>query len=150
MVRKAGVVFGAIFVALIFGLPLLGLDVLTDSDFLIFFARELSLVIMLTILALNVAATTFLLGNLIPLEEKFNKRFSGTRNELKQNIYFMTALTALNFLCVSSTGKAAFHAGTISGQTLLGYLSAVLTILVVMAMLEIVGVIFALDGTKKT
>jgi uncharacterized membrane protein len=37
----------------------------------------------------NIAAVIFLVGQLIGLEEKYDKEFSNTRSEIKQNAYFL-------------------------------------------------------------
>lgn len=145
MVKTSGIIL----IALVLAVPLLVVDLLTKSNFLQYFTRELSLNILLTLLALSVATVTFLLGQVVLLEAKYNKRFKNFRRELRQNIYFMTILCGLDFLVASASGKHTFHFAGMNGQDLLGYISAVLTIMLVFALIEIVDLVFSLDGTTN-
>lgn len=146
MVKTSGIIL----IALLLAIPLLIVDLITDSGFLQYFAKELSLNILLTLLALSIATVTFLLGQVILLETKYRSRFKNFRRELKHNIYFMTVLCGLDFIVASASGKHTFHIAGINGQDALGYVSAVLTIMLVFAMVEIVDLIFSLDGTANS
>lgn len=98
MVKTLGVIFSALLIAI----TLIVIEGLWGNGFLYKFFREQSIGIVATVLALNIATITFLLGHLVTIESKANKElFSDTKKEIKDNIYFMTGLFAVMFISVA-------------------------------------------------
>lgn len=99
MVKILGMVFGAVLLSL----PIIYLDHMWGDGFLFKFFREQAVGIVATILALNIATITFLLGHLVTIETKANQSlFSRTRKEIRDNVYFMTCMFVLIFSLAAS------------------------------------------------
>jgi hypothetical protein len=146
MVKTLGVVF----IALLLSLPAILADFFTDSKFLFRFASDQSVPLMATVLALNVAIVTFLIGHLVTIESQLKKMiFKNTRNELKQNIYLMVVIFFLNFFIVAATKEnLSWHFGNknLDGTLILSSISAFLTILLILALVEIISVVVSIHG----
>lgn len=75
-------------------------DAYVGSGFINKFLDTQVLSIMATLMGLNIATASFLISNLINIELKTSKKidFKSTRNEIKDNLYFMIALLSLEFI----------------------------------------------------
>lgn len=141
-------VFGVVFIALLVAAPVAVADYFVGSGFLLKFVREQSSGIIGTILALNVATVTYLVSHLLSIEkEAGNPLFSRTKQEIKENIYFMAGILPVNLLILSLIPNLDSKAGLIIGlwSTGASYLSLVLLILTIFALLEIVKAIFRIS-----
>jgi len=102
---------GIIFLLLLLAAPFMVADYLWGSKFVGEFLRNQSLQIMGTILALNIATASFLVGHLLDIEMKAGKSiFDDTIRELKHNIYFMLALFILQMISLTLSDAATFVA----------------------------------------
>lgn len=93
---------GILFVLILLTIPFLALDYFWGGEFIHDFLKNQSLQIMGTILALNIATASFLVGHLIDIEIKLEcKIFDASVNEIKENIYFMIFLFLLQLFILS-------------------------------------------------
>lgn len=142
---------GVIFIAMLVSMPIIIGAYITNSNFLYTFSTSQSLTIIATVLAINVAVITFLIGNLITLESMSKKvHFKNTRKELRANIYLMLVIFGINFLVVSinrSGNSIHLNQGrTIDTSFILSSVSVILVALLFIALLEIVNVIFSITS----
>jgi hypothetical protein len=103
--------FGLIFISLILGWIVVGLSSTIGTNFPLEYAKDSSIGVLATILALNVATATFLIGSLLSIESDLGKtHFKNTRNELQQNIIVMAVTFVLNIIVVitSQLGNNSF------------------------------------------
>lgn len=84
-------ILGFIFVSLIFGSAIVGLNFYFNGTFLDNFIDHELIPTLATLVGLNIAAVIFLLGHLISVEFHSNKGdiFQETRKELKHNSFFV-------------------------------------------------------------
>lgn len=98
---------GLAFLTLIGGMGIAILSSVMGSGFPVDYARNDSIAVLSTILALNFATATFLVGSMLNIEEKTGEdTFLKPRKELSQNIKVMSVLLGLNILTVSSINPA--------------------------------------------
>jgi hypothetical protein len=147
MVKTLGVVFIAILIAL----PIMFIDERYSGGFLYNFFHTQALGIIATVLALNVATVTFLVGHLISIENKANKSlFSKTKDEIKQNVYFMTAMLLTSIILTSASNK---HQAIIIDKAKYNpviFFDLIAFILVFIALMEIVKAIFKASSFVST
>lgn len=146
MVRSLGVIFIGIIIAAV---PFV-VGSLVNKEQLLSLIQNQSLGIMATILALNVASVTFILGTLITIEIKARKTiFNETRGQLHHNIIFMTILFLMNIaFVVGNKAGLVINVGSyvIDITMILSFVSMCLLVLVVIAMYEIIQAVFQLKG----
>lgn len=144
MVRALGIVFIGILITSV----VLVSAFLTGSDFLYEFARNQSVGVTATVLAINVAVVTFIVGTLISIETRLKKNlFNKTRIELRHNLVFMAVLFLLNFVVVVANKPGIlfhFNQVAIDITYILTAFTALVIVLNVIAMYEIVGTVFQL------
>lgn len=147
MVKPLGVIFGAILIA---GFILV-FDVLWGNGFLFKFFREQSIGIVATVLALNIATITFLLGHLVTIETKANKEiFTNTKKEIQDNIYFMTGLFAALFIVVTLMNESIkWNINNFYFSPII-FLSLIIFILIFFCLYEILNAIFTATKFIKT
>lgn len=115
---------GAVFISVLLALGILVLDYISKSDFIADFARNQSLLIMATALAINIATITFIAGSLLGIEEKVGKEsFKGTRAELKQNVIAMAVLFVINAVVVTLINPHKVNDDLVSMRNALAALS---------------------------
>lgn len=139
MVKTLGVIFSAI----IFALPLVYLDSRVGNGSLISFLKNQSIGIVATVLALNIATVTFLLGHLVTLETKANKPlFKNTKKEVRHNVYFMTVMFfSLLFSVTSIEANQLWSINSYNFNPLV-LVSTVIFILIFICLFEIIEAIF--------
>ena len=140
MVKLLGILFAAILIAI----PIMILDHIHGAGFLYKFFREQSLGIVATVLALNVATVTFLIGHLVNLETKAEEPiFKDTKKEVKDNVYFMFGMFLIIIFLVSSMNdKQVFKINSADYNPLI-FFALVSFILIFVALFEIVQCIFS-------
>ncbi len=142
MVRFLGIVF----IALIFTGILGFAGYHSNGIFLYTFAQDQSMGIIGTILALNIATITFLLGHLYSIEHNANEElFKSTKSEVKQNVYFMAGMFMANLLVLALTPVYNTKMGKLQPAFIMSLISVFLLILVVIALIEIVQAIFSVS-----
>lgn len=141
---------GLIFLSLLFGGAVVGLSAAMGSDFPVTFALNSSIEVMGTILALNVASATFLIGSLLSLEEKTgdNTIFKGPRKEIRQNIVAMAALFVLNVFLVACINGVKLELG-LNGTTVFSGLVFSALFFQLYLLLEIVFATFSIHNPAK-
>jgi hypothetical protein len=123
------------------------------SDFPISYAVSDSIAVLATIIALNFATATFLVGTLLNIEEKVNQDvFAGPREEIKQNVNVMAALLLFNILLVALIAQSRhvelWHTGIQLNYVLATFVLAVLFYYVIL-LLEIISAAIALRVPRK-
>lgn len=94
--------FGVIFLSLLSGAFVVVVSALMKSDFPVSYSLSDSIPVLSTILALNFATATFLVGSLLSIEERLGEDvFNDSRKEIKHNLYTMAGLLFLNIGIVS-------------------------------------------------
>lgn len=142
MVRFLGIIFIALIPTGIIGFA----DYHYGGNFLYNFAQNQSMGIMGTILALNIATVTFLLGNLYTIEDKAGKEvFASTKKEVKQNVYFMAGIFLTNLFMLALMPELNSQASGIQPAFVLSLVSLMLIILIIFALIEIVQAIFSVS-----
>lgn len=95
---------GAFFVIILGALPFFLLEVFSNFTFISDFLRNQSSEIMGTMLAINLATLTFLVGGLMRIEQELKKEmFSKSVLEIKHNILFMFIVFAVHLLVLAIT-----------------------------------------------
>ena len=118
---------GAVFISILLASGVLLLDHYSNSGFVVEFARGQSSLIMATALAINIATITFLVGNLLGIEEKVGKDgFGKTRSELKQNVIAMAIIFVLNTVVIALISTHRSSTGLWSLNNILGTTSLAL------------------------
>lgn len=137
---------GIIFLGILITIPAVALSGWANNSFLFNFSQNQSISVLATILALNVAVVTFMMGTLLSIEAKADKTlFANTRKELLDNIIFMTVLFLINFTVVAAN-KTGF--GFMANNTyfnvefILSSLTVLIVVLTILAMYEIVRATF--------
>lgn len=137
---------GVIFLGIIISLPAIALSLSLNNNFLFLYSQNQSISVLATILALNVAVVTFMIGTLFSVEAKAGKvLFDSTRKELQDNVVFMIFLFILNFTIVAANKQPlvlSFNGMNLNIESLLSSLTVLLTVLTVLAMYEIVQACF--------
>lgn len=127
MINKLGIVF---LLALLTS-PFVAVDYFWGDKFIWEFLRNQSLQIMGTMLALNIATASFLVGYLIDIEMKAGKSiFDNSMREIKHSIYFMLilffiqmiSLTVIDTAVISLSSKWKYLAVGFSLLLFLAYL----------------------------
>jgi hypothetical protein len=81
---------GILFLIILIEIPLLITDVYMNNGYLDLFLKNQSLSIMGTALAINIATSAFLVGQLLTIEINFKKPiFDNSKKEIKHNLIFM-------------------------------------------------------------
>ena len=99
MVRIAGIIF----ILLILTSLLCGIDFIVGGSFIFTFLKQNSLEIMGTVLALNIATATFLVGQLMNIELQLKAEvFTKSKKEIKHNIMFMIVVFVLQLMVLTA------------------------------------------------
>lgn len=99
MVRIAGITF----ILLILTSALCSIDYVVGGSFLFSFLKQNSLEIMGTVLALNIATATFLVGQLMNIELQLKMEvFTKSKREIKHNILFMIIIFVLQLMVLTA------------------------------------------------
>lgn len=141
MVRFLGFVTSALLVAL----PASLLAGVNSSTFLIDLARNQSVGVMGTILALNIATVTFLLSHLSSIESKHGSEvFSGTKKEIRLSAYAIVVIFIMNISLVSymPTSTSADMVYGFKIVDLAAYVSLVFLVLMVFALIDLMEALF--------
>lgn len=111
MLKALGLVFGCLLLAFVVVL----LSALLSSDFPTEYAKNNSIEVLVTVLALNVATAAFLVGSLLNIEEKVGMDvFNSSRTEIKHNILAMCITLVLNVMLVAAiAGSQRYIPGTL-------------------------------------
>lgn len=134
---------GVIFCSILLSVPIMYLDHRWGNGFLLEFFKEQAVGIVATVLALNIATITFLLGHLVTIENKVNKSlFSGTKREVRDNVYFMAAMFVVMFVAVTAMNARLTWSINSYHFNPLVLLALVAFILVFACLFEIVEAIF--------
>ncbi len=141
--------FGILFLLILFTAPFVAIDYFWSSRFIEEFMREQSLQIMGTILALNIATASFLVGHLIDIEMKEGKViFETTMREIKHNIYFMFVLFVLQ-MGVLSIGDVEFIEFDNNWKHWILGLNVILFLAYIFCLYEMTAAIFSLRKRMK-
>ncbi len=141
--------FGIVFLALIAEALVLVVNYYSKSTFLEDFIKNQSLQIMGTILALNVATSSFLVGHLTNIEITLRKKIFGkSKGEIKHNLMFMLVAFFLDLILLTgsplvvekSPQYLSYIKYTCTGVSLL------LFILYLYSLYEMTTAIFSIDG----
>lgn len=148
MVKKLGIAFlGILAVGAI-----MAANKISGNTYVTSFIQSQSIQVVATVIAINVATVTFLIGNLVNIEQKAKQDlFSGTKTELKQNIGFMFAVFFVQCLLVTLSAKD--YPGQLLGIDLNSYISfatLMCIFLIFYALAEIVIAVFRVADFLKT
>jgi hypothetical protein len=80
---------GFYFLSVLFSCLLVFLDSILPGSFFSTFIDNHFIETYSCLIGFNIASIIFLIGQLISIEEKFNKNFEHTRNEIKQNSFYL-------------------------------------------------------------
>lgn len=90
---------GAITVAILVSIPIYGLELYTNGDFISRVLEQETLSIMATLLGLNLATASFLVATLTTVEQKAGGTFfDDARKEIKQNLQLLIGLFFAAFI----------------------------------------------------
>jgi hypothetical protein len=121
---------GVVFLSLLLGTTLCVIDYYSGNQFLREFARDQSLQIMATVLALNIATVTFITGGFLSVEkDKDSRLFDGTRKELRHNVITMAFLFLSNIFVVIGINPDRNLDYLLNNNTILSGLSMVLLLI---------------------
>jgi hypothetical protein len=143
MVKKLGIVFIVIVLTLVLVLT----DSLTSAGYLRDFLKGQSIGVIATLIALNVATVTFLLGNLMSVEQKAEKElFKNTKTEIRHNVFFMFGafFAQVIFVIIGSKDYALKLAG-VDVNFYINSLAVFSIILVFTAIIEVINSIFEIS-----